>query len=103
MSADAAPAVESSEELDALAFRLVSIGRREPPPGDDGKDWVEYKISQGPNIIKGYRRGTLSAVTEDVRKVVEGLNERRGVRRGRVDLNTRSPARAAQEDSGVSS
>jgi len=51
-------------------------------------------------VITGYRRGSLAVVTEDVRKVVEGLNERRGVRRGRVDLNTRSKtARTAQGNS----
>lgn len=99
MSAAGDPAA-AADELDALAFRLLSIERHEPPAGGDGNNWYAYKISQGANVITGYRRGSLAVVTEDVRKVVEGLNERRGVRRGRVDLNTRSKtARTAQGNS----
>jgi hypothetical protein len=90
---------DAGETLDVLAFRLVSIERHEAPAGGEGNNWFEYKISQGPNMIRGYRRGSVSAVNEEVRKVVNALNERRGVRRGRVNLNTRSPARAAQASS----
>lgn len=100
MSADDAA---DGKDFDALAFRLLSIERHEPPAGSEGNNWYSYKISQGPNVITGYRRGSLSAVTDDVRKVVDGLNERRGVRRGRVDLNTRSKPRAAAPDDAVSS
>jgi hypothetical protein len=92
---DATIAAVPPEGADGLAFRLISIERGDPPSGGDGRDWVEYRIAQGVNVIVGHRRGSLPAVTEDVRKVVEGLNERRGVRRGRVDLKTRSPPRAA--------
>jgi hypothetical protein len=101
MSADDQP-TDPAPELDSLAFRLLSIERHAPPAGGDGKDWFSYKISQGQNMITGYRRGSLATVTDDVRKVVEGLNERRGVRRGRVDLKTRSPARPAPRDESVS-
>jgi hypothetical protein len=91
---------ESGEAPDALAFRLSSIEQHAAPAGSEGKDWFEYKILQGKNVITGYRRGTLAVVTEEVRKVIEGLNQRRGVRRGRVHLTTKSPARA-REDSGA--
>lgn len=94
MSADS---TSSGEDFDGLAFRLLSIERHAPPAGSEGKDWFVYKIAQGQNIITGYRRGSAAAVTEEIHRVVEGLNERRGVRRGRVDLNTRSPARPPVE------
>jgi hypothetical protein len=85
----------SVDEFDRLMFRLLSIERHAPPAGGDGNNWFVYKISQGDNVITGYRCGSIGAVTEGVRKVVEGLNERRGVRRGRADLVTRSGTRPA--------
>ncbi|HVY63587.1 MAG TPA: hypothetical protein VHH11_02075 [Gammaproteobacteria bacterium] len=77
-------------------FRLVSI-RSAPAPADSaGRDWFTYCIAQGTNLINGYRRGDLDAVTVEVEKIVAALNERRVGRRGRVDLRpNRPPARTS--------
>lgn len=42
-----------------------------------GRDWLEYCIGQGNNVIKGYRRGDLQSVRADVEQIVIALNERR--------------------------
>ncbi len=67
-------------------YGIVSIKRSEPPEGTEGKNWYSYVISLGPNVIQGYRKGTLKAVTEAVEEVVVQLNERRMGKRGRVNL-----------------
>ncbi len=67
-------------------YGIVSIKRTEAPEGTEGKNWYSYVISQGPNIIQGYRQGSLRAVTEAVEEVVGQLNERRMGKRGRVNL-----------------
>jgi hypothetical protein len=74
-------------------YRLVSILHTSPPNGTFGNDWHAYKIAQGPNMIRGYRRGTIARVTEDVEHIVASLNERRRLQRGRVHLTP--PRRAA--------
>ncbi len=67
-------------------YGIVSIKRTDAPAGTEGKNWYNYVISQGPNIIQGYRQGSLKAVTEAVEEVVGQLNERRMGKRGRVNL-----------------
>ena len=67
-------------------YGIVSIKRTDEPAGTEGKNWYNYVISQGPNIIQGYRQGSLKAVTEAVEEVVGQLNERRMGKRGRVNL-----------------
>jgi hypothetical protein len=89
-----------SEDLADDAYRLLSIDRTSPPTGSEGRDWMKYRITQGTNLITGYRRGSLATVTEDVKKVVDGLNERRMVRRGRVDLTPARPATAPPSTDG---
>jgi hypothetical protein len=76
----------SPGELPDGAYRLLSIKEASAPTGSAGRDWFTYRIAQGPNMITGYRRGSLASVTEEVDNIVIGLNERRMVRRGRVDL-----------------
>ena len=65
------------------AFRLVSIRAAGAPSGCVGRDWFEYRIAQGENVITGYRRGNLSAATAEVENIVNGLNERRQGAKGR--------------------
>jgi hypothetical protein len=67
-------------------YGVVSIERSEAPSGTEGKNWYSYVIAQGPNVIQGYRQGSLKAVTEAVDEVVGQLNERRMGKRGRVNL-----------------
>lgn len=67
-------------------FQLLSVQRADAPDGGQGKDWACYKISQGPNIITGYRQGTLTAIKRAAEEIVVALNERRSPKRGRVQL-----------------
>lgn len=66
---------------DELQFELVSIDESKPPSGSDGDNWFRYKISQGENMIVGYRRGSLRTVKRDVKTIIVGLNERRSGKR----------------------
>ena len=70
------------------AYRLLVIEPTNAPDGSTGKDWFTYRITQGANSIRGYKRGSREVVTAEVEQIVVSLNERRGVRRGRVDLTT---------------
>ena len=65
-------------------FRLLSIRAATAPSGCVGKDWLVYRITQGPNVITGYRRGDLQTVSAEVAKIVTGLNERRLSTKGRT-------------------
>lgn len=67
-------------------FELLSINKSEPPEGSQGKDWVRYQIVQGSNLITGFRQGTIKANKLVVEQIIEGLNERRSPKRGRVQL-----------------
>ena len=66
---------------DELMYELVSIDEAKPPRGSEGSDWFRYQISQGDNLITGYRRGSLRTVKRDVKTIVVGLNERRSGKR----------------------
>lgn len=79
-----------------VPFTLVSVEKSDPPPGNQGNDWVQYKIEQGTNTISGYRRGSISAARKAAKEIVASLNERRSPKRGRVQLTqTRKPAKAS--------
>ena len=71
------PKASAPADADALAYRLLSIRASSAPRDSAGRDWLEYCIGQGNNVIKGYRRGELKAVRADVEKIVIALNERR--------------------------
>jgi hypothetical protein len=66
-----------ADNADDLAFRLLSVRASSGPRDNAGRDWLEYRIGQGANVIKGYRRGDLETVRADVEKIVIALNERR--------------------------
>jgi hypothetical protein len=76
----------SSRDPNDRPFELRSVHKSEPPSGIQGDDWVRYEIGQGPNLITGYRRGTLAAIKRVAEEIVIGLNERRSPKRGRVQL-----------------
>ena len=98
---DAAAAAAASAEAQAAegAYRLLAIDPTKAPDDSGGKDWFLYRIVQGENLIRGYKRGSRAGVTAEVEQIVVSLNERRGVRRGRVDLTTtaKPTAQAAAE------
>lgn len=66
---------------DELQYELVSIDESKPPMGGDEDHWFRYEISQGDNLIVGYRRGSLRTVKRDVKTIIVGLNERRSGKR----------------------
>jgi hypothetical protein len=78
-------------------FVLLSISEVDAPAGCTGVNWLRYRIGQGPNVIDGYRRGTADSVRAHVDTVILALNERRTVKRGRVDLPAPSRGRQAAE------
>ena len=92
-AATAAQALASAEAQEAEgAYRLLAIEPAKAPDDSGGKDWFAYRISQGENMIRGFKRGTKASVTAEVEQIVVSLNDRRGVRRGRVDLIPSKPA-----------
>jgi hypothetical protein len=62
------------------AYRLVSIESTIAPAPADGDDWLVYTISQGTNVVTGYRRGTRASVTYEVERIVDAFNDRLLVR-----------------------
>src|SRR4249919_96033 len=74
---DTPKAAASAVTFEDLAFRLLSIRASRAPRDSAGRDWLEYRIGQGDNVIKGYRRGDLQTVHAEVEKIVIALNERR--------------------------
>jgi hypothetical protein len=72
-------------------FALGSVDKTKPPMEGEKGTWHRYTITQGANVITGYRKGSRTAVTRAVKDIVAELNERRFGRRGRVHLT--SPSR----------
>lgn len=67
-------------------YTIVSIEQADAPPEGDGELWHCYVISQGDNMIQGFRQGDLEGVTTAVEEIVAQLNSRRLGKRGRVQL-----------------
>jgi hypothetical protein len=76
----------SFRQLNNEPFKLLSVSSSAPPDGSEGGDWVRYRIGQGSNVITGYRQGTLAMIKANVEDIVVELNERRSLKRGRVQL-----------------
>jgi len=73
---------------DPGAFVLRSLDRSAGPDGSEDNDWFRYQIVQGQNVVSGYRRGNVSGVRAYVEGIVTALNDRRALKRGRVNLVT---------------
>jgi len=78
-------------------YELVSIDESAPPSNDgqngDG-EWFRYQISQGENMITGYRRGKLRTVRREVKTIIIGLNERRSGKRKQPAARTSAKKQA---------
>ena len=71
-------------------FKLFAVEASEPPgDGVPGK-WFRYKITQGDNVIRGWRQGSKTAVMRELKDTVAALNERRRGRQKRVNLTPAS-------------
>lgn len=73
-------------------YEIVSIRSVAAPSGMTGGDWHRYEISQGHNTIVGYRAGAADVVQEAVESIVQHLNMRRMISRGRVHVVLHSKA-----------
>jgi formylmethanofuran dehydrogenase subunit E len=92
---DATTSAAAGKSEDDESFQLESVSTTSTPSGCTGRDWFVYRISQGKNVITGYRRGDLKAVRVEVEQIVVGLNERRHTRKERTGPKRgRPPAQA---------
>ena len=78
------------------SYGIVSVEPVDAPRGADGTDWHCYTIEQGKNNIRGYRRGSMRAVTREVEEIVFRLNERQRGKFGRVHLTMSSERKKAK-------
>jgi hypothetical protein len=67
-------------------YELKAVHKSDSPTGSDGENWIRYEITQGTNVITGYRQGSITAIKRVAEEIVVGLNERRSPNRGRVQL-----------------
>jgi len=81
----------SAADIDE-SFQLDSVNTTKAPSGCTGRDWFVYRISQGRNVITGYRQGELKAVRQEIEQIVVGLNERRHTRKERPGPKRGRPA-----------
>ncbi len=70
----------TSGDAAAVPFQLVSINPTAAPNGGAGDDWLVYRISQGLNLVTGYRCGSRAHVVAEVERILIALNERLLVR-----------------------
>jgi hypothetical protein len=78
-------------------YELKTVKKSDAPSGSAGNNWIKYEITQGTNVITGYRQGSVTAIKRVAEEIVVGLNERRSPNRGRVQLTQlkKTPKRAA--------
>jgi hypothetical protein len=62
-------------------YQIQSIERTDPPEGTTGAAWCSYVITQGDNVIRGYRQGNLRTVRSELKNFVQQLNDRRAGKR----------------------
>jgi hypothetical protein len=65
-----------ADDLAVASYRLMSIDRSGAPSGATGDDWLVYRISQGGNIVTGYRQGRRHDVSVALEHMVQALNDR---------------------------
>jgi hypothetical protein len=67
-------------------YELKAVRKTDAPAGSQGDNWIRYEITQGTNVITGYRQGSVTAIKRVAEEIVVGLNKRRSPNRGRVQL-----------------
>jgi len=77
-------------------YELKTVKKTDAPEGNQGNNWIKYEITQGTNVITGYRQGSVTGIKRVAEEIVVGLNERRSPNRGRVQLTQlkKTPRRA---------
>ena len=69
-------------------YTLNSIVSCEPPYSAVGNDWFHYKISQGSNMITGYKCGEYTQVLQSIEINIERLNQRQRGKFGPIHTST---------------
>ena len=69
-------------------YTLSLLVSCEPPYSAVGNDWYQYKISQGPNIITGYKCGEYQHVLQSIEINIERLNLRQKGKFGAIHTST---------------
>ncbi|RMF99111.1 MAG: hypothetical protein D6727_00990 [Gammaproteobacteria bacterium] len=82
--ASKANAAKASDAATGDPFQLSAVEPIDPPVAGESGKWCRYTITQGHNVITGYRKGSRTAVTKAAKLIVADLNERRFGRRGRI-------------------
>lgn len=66
---------------DPQNYEIETIQRADAPAGAEGSAWCRYVIKRGDSTIRGYRQGSLKAVTLEIKEMVELMNDRRSGKR----------------------
>lgn len=69
-----------------LPYSLESLISCDPPFQTEGCNWFQYKISQGRNIITGYKCGDYAHVLESVEVNIDRLNQRQKGKFGNMNI-----------------
>jgi hypothetical protein len=77
-------------------YEIVSVKPTDTPADAVGTGWHCYIIQQGRNSIRGFQRGNIQCVTQEVERIVARLNERRYGKMGRVHLVMSSPRKKTE-------
>lgn len=73
-----------------IRYHVASVDKAQSPPNGADGDWYCYILTGGRAPIIGWRRGSLTEVTEHARRCVSDLNDRSNGKR----LSAWSPRRA---------
>ena len=57
-------------------YHVVTVEKSVPPQGIETGNWCRYVIGHGISKIVGFKCGTLQAVTDHARTMVDDLNTR---------------------------
>lgn len=69
-----------------LPYSLKSLISCKPPFQSEDNEWYQYEISQGHNIITGYKCGEYAQVLESIEINIDRLNERQKGKSGNQNI-----------------
>lgn len=68
-------------DITKLKYTVISVEKVDTPEGMPEGTWHHYVIGRGSSQIEGLKPGTLKAVTQHAKSMVNDLNERSGSNR----------------------
>ncbi len=78
------PVIKSNYQI---PYKLKSLTNCKPPFKAEGSNWYQYEISQGSNIITGYKCGDHKHVLESVQLNIDQLNQRQKGKYGNMNIS----------------